>query len=89
MEAWVIRYPDALRPKVSETVILTQARMRLDRNGNTELLQAFWNVPENQAHPDLVSPLLTYADLMATRDGRDLETARLLYGELLEPLYRT
>jgi hypothetical protein len=62
--------------------------MRLDLNGNTELLQAFWNLPENPAHPDLVPPLLAYADLVATQDGRNLETARLLYEQFLEPLYR-
>jgi Transcriptional regulator, AbiEi antitoxin, Type IV TA system len=69
--------------------LLTQARMRLDLNGNTELLQAFWNLPENPTHPNLVPPLLAYADLMATQNGRNLETARLLYEQFLEPLYRT
>lgn len=69
--------------------LLTQARMRLDVNGNTELLQAFWNLPENPTHPNLVPPLLAYADLMATQNGRNLETARLLYEQFLEPLYRT
>jgi hypothetical protein len=69
--------------------LLTQARMRLDLNGNTELLQAFWQLPDNPAYPDLVPPLLVYADLMATQDGRNLETARLLYERILEPAYRT
>jgi hypothetical protein len=137
MEAWVTRYPDALRPKLFRNryqadvdrlqaldlgglkafwgaevaaqrltgylkpehftfylrgdakPLLTKARMRLDLNGNTELLQAFWDLPENPAHPDLVPPLLAYADLMATQDGRNLETAHLLYERFLEPLYRT
>jgi len=137
MEAWVTRYPDALRPKLFRNryqadvdrlqaldlwglkafwgaevaaqrltgylkpehftlylrgdakPLLTQARMRLDVNGNTELLQAFWNLPENPTHPDLVPALLAYADLMATQDGRNLETARLLSEQFLEPLYRT
>jgi hypothetical protein len=137
MEAWVARYPDALRPKLflnryqadadrlrtldlhaqqtfwgaevagqrltgylrpehytlylrgDAKPLLTQARMRLDLNGNTEVLRAFWGFPEDPAHPDLVPPLLAYADLIATRDGRNLETARLLYERFLEPLYRT
>jgi len=137
MEAWVTRYPDALRPKLFRNryqadvdrlqaldlrelkafwgaevaaqrlteylkpehftlylrddakPLLTQARMRLDLNGNTELLQAFWDLPENPAHPDLVPPLLAYADLMASQDGRNLETARLLNEQFLEPIYRT
>ncbi len=137
MEAWVTRYPDALRPKLFRNryqadvdllqaldlrglkafwgaevaaqrfteylkpehftiymhgdakPLLTQARLRLDLNGNTELLQAFWNLPANPAHPDLVPPLLAYADLMATQDGRNLETAHILYEQFLEPLHRT
>ena len=34
----------------------------------------------------MLSPLLAYADLMATADGRNLETARLVYDRFLEPL---
>lgn len=68
--------------------LLNQARMRLDPKGNTELLQAFWNFPEDPAYPDLVPPLLAYADLMATQDGRNLETARLLYEQFLDPTHR-
>lgn len=137
VEAWVIRYPDALRPKLFRNryqgdvgrlqdldtrnlkafwgaevaaqrltgylkpehftlytqgdarPLLNQARMRLDLNGNTELLQAFWELPADPAHPDLVPPLLAYADLMATQDGRNLETAHILYERFLEPIYRT
>lgn len=68
--------------------LLNDARMRLDPKGNTELLKAFWNFPGDPAHPDLVPPLLAYADLMATQDGRNLETARLLYEQFLEPTHR-
>ncbi|MEI9978955.1 MAG: type IV toxin-antitoxin system AbiEi family antitoxin [Edaphobacter sp.] len=68
--------------------LLNQARMRLDPKGNTELLQAFWGFPEDPAHPDLVPPLLAYADLIATQDGRNLEAAHLLYEQFLEPTHR-
>lgn len=67
---------------------LTEARGRLDLNGNTELLQVFWDFPAMNDHQDLVPPLLVYADLMATQDGRNLETAHLLYERYLEPLHR-
>jgi hypothetical protein len=60
--------------------------MRLDPNGNTEILRAFWNLPLDERFPDVVPPLLAYADLMATPDGRNLETARLIYDKFLEPL---
>lgn len=69
-------------------LLLTAARMRLDLNGNTELLQTFWDFPAEPTHPDLVPPLLIYADLMATGDGRKLETARLVYEQFLEPTLR-
>jgi hypothetical protein len=71
-----------------EKSLLAQARMRLDPNGNTEILQAFWNFPDDPKRPDLVPPLLVYADLMATQDGRNLETARLIYEQFLEPTHR-
>jgi hypothetical protein len=70
-----------------EKALFTQARMRLDPNGNTELLQAFWNLPTDKKHPDVVPPLLAYADLMATDDGRNLETAQLIYDQFLKPIY--
>ena len=69
-----------------QKTLLTQARMRLDPNGNTEVLQAFWNLPADQKYADVVPPLLAYADLMATEDGRNLETARLIYEQFLEPI---
>lgn len=69
-----------------DKAILTQARMRLDPNGNVEVLQAFWNLPPDEKYPDVVPPLLVYADLMATEDGRNLETARLIYDKFLEPM---
>lgn len=61
--------------------------MRLDPNGNTEVLQAFWNLPADEKHADVVPPLLAYADLMATEDRRNLETARLIYEQFLEPIH--
>jgi hypothetical protein len=70
-----------------EKALLTQARMRLDPNGNTELLQAFWNLPTDTKYPDGVPPMLVYADLMATNDGRNLETAQLIYDQFLKPIY--
>jgi hypothetical protein len=69
-----------------EKPLLIQARMRHDPNGNTEILRAFWNLPDDEKYPDVVPPLLAYADLMATQDGRNLETARLIYDEFLKPL---
>jgi hypothetical protein len=74
--------------RAGDRTLLTKGRMRLDRNGNTEILQAFWGFEDDPARPDLAPPLLVYADLMATQDGRNLETAHLLYERFLEPTHR-
>jgi hypothetical protein len=43
------------------------------------MLDTFWDWPADPASPDIVPPILVYADLMATHDPRNLEAARLLY----------
>lgn len=44
-----------------------------------EVRKRFWNFPGEPGHPNLVPPLLTYADLLATGDARCIETARMIY----------
>jgi hypothetical protein len=53
-------------------------RLRADPNGNVQILDAFWNLPDDPEHPDVAPPILVYADLVATLDPRNLETAKLL-----------
>lgn len=71
----------------NEKVVLTQARMRTDPRGNVEVLNVFWRFPLDQKDQDVVPPLLAYADLIATRDGRNREAAELIYDQFLKPLY--
>jgi len=47
------------------------------------LLKAFWNFPPETQHPDVVPPLLAYADLMASFDPRNHETAQILHERLI------
>lgn len=54
-------------------------RLRTDPKGNIEMLDTFWDFPADHDHPDIVPPILAYADLMATHDPRNLDAARLLY----------
>jgi hypothetical protein len=51
-----------------------------DDHGNLELLDRFWNFDPPQLVPGyrLAPPLLVYADLLATADARNLETAAVL-----------
>lgn len=57
-----------------------------DEYGNLEVLQKFWDFELPQAdkqHP-LVPPLLVYADLIATADARDIETAQIIRERFLD-----
>ena len=54
-------------------------RLAKDEQGNVEVLQKFWNFDQEAGPgPRMVPPLLVYADLLATGDARNLETAALL-----------
>ena len=82
-ERFLIYTPGALR-----TPLITKARMRLATDGNTEILGTFWH-PELVKQPtDIAPPLLVYADLMATTDGRNIEAAKEVYERFLEPIVR-
>ncbi len=57
------------------------------RAGIVELRKRFWNFPGDPVHPDVTPPLLVYADLLATGDGRCIETAQLVYDGYLARLF--
>ncbi len=70
------------------TTLLATNRMRADPNGNVEVLDVFWQFPAATDYPDLVPPVLAYADLLATNDGRNAEAARLIHEQWIEPAFR-
>jgi hypothetical protein len=61
------------------TGLITTYRLRADPQGNIEMLDTFWVFPVEADHPDVVPPILVYADLVAMHDSRALDAARLLY----------
>ncbi|MEA1926801.1 MAG: type IV toxin-antitoxin system AbiEi family antitoxin [Candidatus Auribacterota bacterium] len=63
--------------------ILLQNRMKKDPEGNIEILRIFWNFRFKWNNPNLVHPILIYADLIATGDERNIETARIIYDKEL------
>jgi hypothetical protein len=69
--------------------LVAAARMRADVTGNVELLDAFWHFEADRDFPDVVPPLLAYADLLATHDGRNAEAARMIYEQRIAPGFRT
>jgi len=67
-------------PKVEPRFLLDQ-RLRPDPQGKVEILRRFWKFDDD--HP-LLTPLpLIYADLVAIGDARCLETAKLIYGDII------
>jgi hypothetical protein len=67
--------------------LIAAGRMRADPTGNVEVLDAFWNLEPEKEFPDVVPPILAYADLLATHDGRDAEAARMINEQRIAPTF--
>ena len=63
--------------------LILENRLRPDVNGGIEILQVFWATKEAQQPDEVAPPLVVYADLMATTDPRNIETAKLIHGRYL------
>lgn len=71
-------------PTPPPNALMVKARMRLATDGNTEILETFWHPHLVDQPTDIAPPLLVYADLMATTDGRNIEAAKGIYERFLE-----
>jgi hypothetical protein len=69
--------------------LVAAGRMRAAEDGNVEILTRFWNFEADKDFPDVVPPILAYADLLATNDGRNAEAARLIYEQRIAPAFGT
>jgi hypothetical protein len=69
------------------TRLVLGQRLRARAGGRIEVLDAFWNFAADPGHPDVGPPVLAYADLLATQDGRNIEAAKLIYDQLVEPAF--
>jgi hypothetical protein len=72
------------------TKLIAAGRMRAAANGNVEILERFWSFEaddEDKRFPDVVPPILAYADLLATHDGRNAEAARMIYEQRIAPVF--
>ena len=72
-------------PKEGGEELFTDYRFRKEPKGNIHVYRAFWDQNQNYQHDDaeIVDPLIVYADLLATGEVRNLETARKLYDKEL------
>lgn len=59
--------------------LIIQNKLRKTDEGNIEFLEPFWKFDHALANKGIVPPLLVYADLMATGDDRNIETAGIIY----------
>jgi hypothetical protein len=69
--------------------VVAALRLRAHPTGNAEVLETFWNFEPDPGFPDLVPPVLAYADLMNSRDGRNIEAAKQIYEQYIEADLRT
>jgi hypothetical protein len=69
--------------------LVARYRLQADPEGTIEILDQFWNFALNPAMPDLVPPILIYADLVATLDPRNLEAAKLVRERYIDDVLRT
>jgi hypothetical protein len=69
-------------------VLLLQNKLRKAPDGDVELLKAFWADEPKWTEGDIAPPLVVYADLLATADPRNIETARIIYERELTRLIR-
>jgi len=74
------------KPPLGE--FLLKNRLKEDRQGDVEILNIFWEFEFEQEHKNLAPTLLVYADLLATGDPRNIETARMIYEQKYFRLYR-
>jgi hypothetical protein len=63
--------------------LIIKKRLKKDPNGNIELFWAFWNFEYQWQFKEIAPPLLVYADLMATANDRNIETAKMIYDDYL------
>lgn len=57
------------------------------RPGHTDIVEVrkpFWNFPAHPDHASVVPPALVYADLLATGDGRCIETAKMVHEQYID-----
>jgi hypothetical protein len=68
--------------------LLLENRLKTDITGDVEILERFWKAAEEPQPEELAPPLLVYADLLATGNQRNLETAKMIYEQNIVRLIR-
>lgn len=64
------------------TRMVVEHKLRADPQGDIEFIEAFWNF-NNELTAETVPPILIYADLLATLDPRNFETAKIIHEKFI------
>jgi hypothetical protein len=75
--------------KLPGLLLAQQKFLKAPEPGHTavvEVRRKFWNFPGDAVRPNVTPPVLVYADLLATGDGRCIDTAKLVYDEYVARL---
>lgn len=85
--------PELLTIYTNETrnELIRQYRLIPDEEGNVKIYKRFWNnnYDGSPNRPNIVPPLLAYADLISTNDSRCIETAEKIYQTLIKDEFIT
>ena len=68
--------------------LLIALKLFQDKRGTVEVREQFWKMTENEPNENLAHPILVYADLLATEEARNIETARKIFDEHIERYFR-
>lgn len=63
--------------------LIIEKKLRKTTTGDIEILRTFWKFDHKLINLGIAPPLLIYADLMATGDDRNIETAEIIYDNYL------
>ena len=68
--------------------LMLRHKLRKDPKGNIEIFDVFWKFNYEWKYNNIVPPILIYADLLATGDKRNIETAGMIYEQNINQLIR-
>ena len=71
------------------TQLVARHKLRADPEGDIDVLERFWAFPPDPATPDVVPPILVYADLAATLDPRNREAAQRIRARYIDDALHT
>lgn len=79
-------YAEKIPPRLLVAQRMVKVSHSVDGQGVLEWRKPFWGHMPAAPRPDTVHPVLVYADLLATGDGRCIETAQIVYDTYLARL---